>query len=89
MKPYELTEEEIEHIDATTLADNPHWEPDAWGLFGVMAHAAQKKMLGWLKEPCNEHFTAKALKAKMGLCLRRHCCPQCIAQLLKDFGLWH
>ena len=84
MKDYELIKEELEKIVDYAW----EWESARDFLqYEAVAHAAQKKMLEYLAEPCNKHFAAKALKVKTGLCLRRHCCPECMVELLKDFGL--
>ena len=47
-----LTEKQKEHLIAEALSDNPHWQPDAWGLFDVICKAQCLKLLEWLKEPC-------------------------------------
>ena len=39
-----LSDGEIESITAKALGDNPHWQPDAWGLFNVVAKAQLKKV---------------------------------------------
>ena len=47
-----LTNKEIESVGAKALSDNPHWEPDAWGLFSVVAKTQAKKMANWLEVYC-------------------------------------
>ena len=45
-----LSDEAIEHITAEALANNPHWQPDAWGLYEVVAKAQAKHMLEQLEK---------------------------------------
>lgn len=45
-----LTEKQKEHLIAEALSDNPHWQPDAWGLFDVICKAQCLKLLEWLHE---------------------------------------
>ena len=40
-----LTEKQKEHITAEALSKNPHWQPDAWGLYDEIAKAQCLKLL--------------------------------------------
>ncbi len=85
MKEYKLADEEIEHIIATALGDNPHWQPDAWGLFSEVAHTAQKKLLEYLISPC-PHVDEDLGGEGVTNCFR-FACSLCMGLLIKAFDL--
>lgn len=39
-----LSDDGVDSVIAKALGDNPHWEVDAWGLFGRVAQAQLDKI---------------------------------------------
>ena len=75
-----LTEKQKEHLIAKALSDNPHWQPDAWGLYDVICKAQCLKLLEWQKGQCTSHV-AKRKRLGMSAHYRRWNCPYCDAEL--------
>ena len=54
-----LSDKEIEEVTARALKDNPHWELDAWGLFGEVAKAQHAKDKARHQEEIREIFAER------------------------------
>jgi len=48
-----LTDKEITSIISRTLKDNPHWEIDAWGLYGIVAQEQDSKTASIIRVGCD------------------------------------
>ena len=55
-----LTETEIDNTYHVALKKNPHWEVDAWGLFGEMSRATIEKAIPIIAEDIKKELEALA-----------------------------
>jgi hypothetical protein len=83
-----LTDKEIAHVCRVACHKNPHWQLDAWGLYDLVAKAAQLKLLEWGKQECIEHKRIAKLEGMGSIpdatfeTYETHFqCPKCMTEL--------